>query len=61
MRRSLRRVQVKPAAQSRTMTHEFDWMVDQWTGASPEMKLQLVLAKIRQEEKLSDSPAKRIG
>jgi len=34
------------------MSRELDWLVDQWRVSSPEERLQIVLAKIRAEERL---------
>jgi hypothetical protein len=39
------------------MSRELDWLVDQWRDASPETRQQLVLEKIRREEKLKTKPA----
>lgn len=60
MRRGLRNGQAKPSPQTSTMSRDMDWMLDQWRTSSPEHKLQLVLAKIRAEEKLPHEPAKRV-
>jgi len=35
-----------------TMSRELDWLVDQWRVSSPEERLQIVLAKIRAEDRL---------
>lgn len=60
MRRGQRTGQAKPAPQTNTMSRDMDWLVDQWRTSSPENKLQLVLAKIRAEEKLPHEPNKRV-
>lgn len=60
MRRGLRIGQARPEAQTRNLGRELDWVVDQWNSSSSENKLQLVLAKIRQEEKLPHEPNKRV-
>lgn len=52
MRRGLKIGQNKPAAGNHSISRELDWLVDQWRSCSPEMRQQLVLAKIREEEKL---------
>lgn len=46
-----------PGATPSTMSRELDWLVDQWRDASPETRQQLVLEKIRREEKLKTKPA----
>ncbi|HYG58227.1 MAG TPA: hypothetical protein VD902_09230 [Symbiobacteriaceae bacterium] len=58
MRRGLRIGQAKPAVQTRNLGRELDWVVDQWNDSSAETRLQLILAKIRQEEKLPHEPNK---
>ncbi|HWI50653.1 MAG TPA: hypothetical protein VNT01_00755 [Symbiobacteriaceae bacterium] len=60
MRRGLRVGQTRPAIQNNTMSRDLDWVLDQWRSSSPEVRQQLVLAKIRQEEKLSPESNKRI-
>lgn len=56
MRRGLRPGQVRPTLRSTSMSRDLDWLVDRWEDSSPEVRMQLVLAKIRAEEKLpSDS------
>lgn len=60
MRRGLKVGQARPATQSRTMSRDLDWVLDQWRSSSPEARLQLVLAKIRQEEKMPTDPNKRV-
>jgi hypothetical protein len=52
--------QARPVMQTSTMSRELDWVLDQWRDSSPEVRLQLVLAKIRQEEKLPQEPSKRV-
>ena len=60
MRRGLKVGQARPVMQSSTMSRDLDWVLDQWRSSSPEARLQLVLAKIRQEEKLPHEPNKRV-
>jgi len=55
MRRGPRVGQTKPVMSNNTMSRELDWLLDQWQDSSPEARLQLVLAKIRQEEKLEEA------
>ncbi|HYF95226.1 MAG TPA: hypothetical protein VD969_23695 [Symbiobacteriaceae bacterium] len=59
MRRGLKIGQTRPVMQSSTMSRKLDWVLDQWRSSSPEARLQLVLAKIREEEKLPHEPNKR--
>jgi hypothetical protein len=61
MRRGTRVGQARPAVQTSTMSRDLDWLLDQWHTTSPEGRLQLVLAKIRQEEKLLQEPTKQVG
>lgn len=53
MRRGLKVGQNRPAQQPSSMARELDWLLDEWRTSSPEARLQLVLAKIRQEDKLA--------
>lgn len=59
MRRGLKPWQTRPAVGANTMSKDLDWVLDQWKGSSEEVKLQLVLAKIRQEDKDSSRNPKR--
>lgn len=52
MRRPIRQRPVRPEHTHSTMSRELDWLVDQWRVSSPEERLQIVLAKIRAEERL---------
>jgi hypothetical protein len=36
------------------MSRDLDWLVDQWREARPEDRVNLVLAKIRAEEKIRE-------
>jgi hypothetical protein len=60
MRRGARIGQAKPEVQTSKMGRDMDWMLDQWNTSSPDGKLQLVLAKIRAEEKLLHEPNKKV-
>jgi len=60
MRRGLKVGQTRPAMQNNTMSRDLDWVLDQWRSSSPEVRQQLVLAKIRQEEKQSPEATKRV-
>lgn len=51
MRRGLKVGQSRPATGSNQLSRDLDSLLDQWSDASQEGKLQLVLAKIRLEEK----------
>lgn len=55
MRRPLRSKPQKPTYAPSTMSRELDWLVDQWRNTRPEDRLQVVLAKIRAEDKLADA------
>lgn len=59
MRRGLKPWQTRPASSTNSMSKDLDWVLDQWKGSSQEVKLQLVLAKIRQEDKDSATGPKR--
>ncbi len=52
MRRPIRQRPVRREHMPSTMSRELDWLVDQWRVSSPEERLQIVLAKIRAEERL---------
>jgi hypothetical protein len=51
MRRGLKIGQTRPVMGTNHMGKEMDWLLDQWNESSQDVKLQLVLAKIRAEEK----------
>lgn len=36
------------------MSRDLDWLVDQWRMSRPEERVQIVLAKIRAEERIED-------
>lgn len=59
MRRGLRPWQTRPTYGTNSMSKDLDWVLDQWKGSSEEVKLQLVLAKIRQEDKDAANEPKR--
>lgn len=61
MRRHNKFLQVRPSATTNVMSKDLDWVLDEWTTSSPEAKLQLVLAKIRHEEKLPSDSGRRVG
>lgn len=61
MRRGLRVGQARPEMQTSKLGREMDWLLDQWQTTSAEDRLKLVVAKIRQEEKLLQEPSKRVG
>ena len=56
MRRGLKIGQTRPSVVNNGMRRDLDWLVDQWQDASPEARLQLVLSKIRHEEKVPQEP-----
>lgn len=58
MRRHMKVNQARPEVATRTMSRELDWLLDEWQGSSPEEKQRLVLAKMKQEEKLREKPAR---
>ncbi|MDF2629698.1 MAG: hypothetical protein K0R39_3529 [Symbiobacteriaceae bacterium] len=60
MRRGHKVGQARPTVQTSTMSRDLDWVLDQWRSSTPEARLQLVLAKIRQEEKMPHEPSKRV-
>jgi len=51
MRRPIRAKAPKANFAPTTMSRELDHLVDQWRNSRPEDRLQIVLAKIRAEEK----------
>lgn len=59
MRRGLKIGQTRPTTPSNTLGHEYDWMLEQWKSSSPEVRQQLVLAKIRQEEQMAKEKARQ--
>lgn len=54
MRRPIKNRPAKPEFAPSSMSRELDWLVDQWRSSKPEERLQIVLAKIRAEEKISE-------
>lgn len=54
MRRPPMRKPQKPSYTPTRMSRELDWLVDQWRTSRPEERLQIVLAKIRAEERLTE-------
>ncbi len=54
MRRPIRQRPIRPQHSPNTISRELDWLVDQWRVSSPEERLQIVLAKIRAEERLEE-------
>lgn len=59
MRRYNKFLQARPSATTNSMSKDLDWVLDEWNTSSPEAKLQLVLAKIRHEEKLPIDAGRR--
>lgn len=53
MRRPIKQKPETPRYAPTTMSRDLDWLVDQWRTSSPEDRLQIVLAKIRAEEKIA--------
>jgi hypothetical protein len=51
MRRGLKVGQTRPTTNSNQLSRDLDSLVDQWSDASPEGKVQLVIAKLRLEDK----------
>jgi hypothetical protein len=51
MRRGLKVGQIRPTTSSNQLSRDLDSILDQWSSASPEGKLQLVFAKLRLEDK----------
>jgi len=39
------------------MSRDLDWLVDQWRTSRPEERVQIVLAKIRAEERIEAGAA----
>ncbi len=54
MRRPIRQRPIRPEYSPGTMSRELDWLVDRWQSSRPEERLQIVLAKIRAEERLEE-------
>lgn len=54
MRRPIKNRPAKPTFSPSSMSRELDWLVDQWRSSKPEERLQIVLAKIRAEEKINE-------
>jgi septum formation topological specificity factor MinE len=52
VRRPIRHKAQRASHVPSTMSRELDWLVDQWQSSRPEERLQIVLAKIRAEERL---------
>ncbi|MEW8978505.1 MAG: hypothetical protein AB2385_08890 [Symbiobacterium sp.] len=59
MRRPIKQRPIRPDYRSRRLSRELDWLVDQWQSSSPEERLQLVLAKIRAEERIEAESSSR--
>ena len=57
MRRPIKHKPPKLQAAPTTMSRDLDWLVDQWRASRPEDRLQIVLTKIRAEEKLAEPRA----
>lgn len=53
MRRPIKNRPPKAQVVPTTMSRDLDWLVDQWRSSRPEDRLQIVLAKIRAEEKMA--------
>lgn len=54
MRRPIKHRPVRPEYGPTTMSRDLDWLVDQWRMSRPEERVQIVLAKIRAEERIED-------
>lgn len=54
MRRPIKQKPKRNSLTPSTMSRDLDWLVDQWRTSRPEDRLQLVLAKIRAEEKMAE-------
>lgn len=54
MKRPIRQRPTRPEHKVRSLRPELDWLVDRWQSSSLEERLQLVLAKIRAEERLEE-------
>ncbi|HEY8346684.1 MAG TPA: hypothetical protein VIL07_05325 [Symbiobacteriaceae bacterium] len=61
MRRGIRPTQLKLNTRRSTMSRDLDWLVDQWNDSPADVKLQLVLAKIRAEESMEENQSRRTG
>lgn len=59
MRRPVKNKPPKLGYAAKTMNRELDWLVDQWRTSRPEDRLQIVLAKIKAEERLAE-PARAV-
>ncbi|MFZ5817752.1 MAG: hypothetical protein ACOY93_21070 [Bacillota bacterium] len=59
MRRPIKQKPQKISYAPTTMSRDLDWLVDQWRVSRPEDRVQIVLAKIRAEEKLAE-PARAV-
>jgi|GEM_PF-1431661 len=57
MRRPIKQRPVRPEFSTTTMSRELDWLVDQWQTSRPEERVQIVLAKIRAEERMEEEAA----
>lgn len=55
MRRPMKHRSQKMSSAPSTMSRDLDWLVDQWISSRPEDRLQIVLAKIKAEEKMAES------
>lgn len=60
MRRGIKVGQLRPTVHRNTMSRELDWLVDQWADSPADVKLQLVLAKIRAEENLEEKDKRKV-
>lgn len=60
MRRGPKVGQLRPTVHRNTMSRELDWLVDQWADSPADVKLQLVLAKIRAEENAEERDKRKI-
>lgn len=61
MRRRFQAGRNRPAVSNNQFSRDLDWLVDRWSESSPEVRLQLVLAKIRHEEKESEQQNRQVG
>ena len=57
MRRPIKQRPVRPEYGHTTMSRDLDWLVDQWRTSRPEERVQIVLAKIRAEERIEAGAA----
>ncbi len=55
MRRPIKNRPQKPTFAATTMSRDLDFLVDQWRNSRPEDRVQIVLAKIRAEEKAAEA------